>query len=181
MSTLAERRDNAHLTVDDLRRRISERERLQLIDVRSPGEFAAGHIPGAVNIPMEQAEARLADMSRHEPVVLVCQSGNRAGMTCEWLSKEHPEVLVLEGGTHAWVEAGEPVVRSTSTRWSLERQVRLTAGLLVLAGVVLSLTVNPAWLYLSGLVGLGLTFAGLTNVCGMAALFSVMPWNKAKV
>lgn len=166
------------ITLPDLRARLDAGESLQLIDVRSPGEYAAGHIPGAINLPMQEAESRIDDLSRRQPVVLVCQSGRRAGITCELLSAHHDDLLVLEGGTSAWIQAGLPVVSSTATRWSLERQVRLAAGLLVLIGTVLAVTVHPAWIYLGMFVGAGLTFAGLTNICGMAMLFAKMPWNR---
>ena len=168
------------ITVSELKQKISQGERLQLIDVRSSGEFSAGHIPQAVNMPMEQVEARLDDLQKAAPVVLICQSGNRASMTCEFLLPYRDDVMALEGGTSAWIEEGLPVIGSTAARWSLERQVRLVAGALVLTGAILSLTVNQAWVYLSLFVGAGLVFAGLTNICGMAAVFALMPWNKPK-
>lgn len=153
---------------------------VQLIDVRSPSEFAAEHVPQAANIPMDQIEARLDDIDPSVPVVLICQSGRRAEMTRELLRAHHEQLACLIGGTEAWKEAGLPTVRSSTVRWSLERQVRLTAGLLILAGTILSALVAPAWLYLAMFVGAGLTFAGLTNLCGMAALFALMPWNRPR-
>lgn len=149
----------------------------QLIDVRNPGEFAAGHIPGAINIPMDQIESRLEDL-HEEDVVLVCQSGRRAGMTCELIQAHHPKIKVLEGGTVAWQEAQRSIVSSTQTRWSLDRQVRLGAGLMVLIGVTLGFLVHPGWFGLAAFVGTGLTFAGLTDICGMAFLLAKLPWNK---
>lgn len=149
----------------------------QLVDVRSSSEFAAGHIPGAVNIPMDQIEARLGDLLPNLPVVLICQAGKRARMTARLLEPCQRPISVLEGGTSAWIQAGLPVITNVKTRWSLERQVRLGAGLLVLAGVVLTLTVNPAWLFLSAFIGLGLTFAGLTDLCPMAVMLEKMLWN----
>jgi rhodanese-related sulfurtransferase len=104
-----------------------------LVDVRSASEFSAGHIPGAVNIPMDQIEARIADLRPNVPLVLICQAGKRARITAELLALCGREIAVLEGGTSAWMQAGLPVVRSVKTRWSLDRQVRLGAGLLVLA------------------------------------------------
>jgi hypothetical protein len=98
-------------------------------------------------------------------------------MTAELLAPYQREIRVLEGGTSAWMQAGLPVVRSVKTRWSLERQVRLGAGLLVLVGVVLAFTVTMYWIFLSGFVGLGLTFAGLTDICLMGELLGKMPWN----
>ena len=149
----------------------------QLVDVRSSSEFASGHIPGAVNIPMNEIEARLDDLHPGLPIVLICQAGTRARITAGLLEPCRRQLAVLEGGTNAWMQAGFPVVTSVKTRWSLERQVRLGAGLLVLMGAVLAFTVNPAWLFLSAFVGLGLTFAGLTDFCPMGIMLGKMPWN----
>ncbi len=149
-----------------------------LVDVRSGSEFASGHVPGAVNIPMDQIEARLDDLGRDLPIVLVCQGGKRARMTARLLEPCQRQVAVLEGGTKAWIDSGFPVVTSVKTRWSLERQVRLGAGSLALTGVILALTVNPLWVLLCGFVGLGLTFAGVTDICAMGIMLEKMPWNK---
>lgn len=151
---------------------------VQLVDVRSGSEFASGHIPGTVNIPMDQIESRLDDLQSGVPIILVCQTGKRARMVAELLGPCRRQISVLEGGTRAWVQAGLPVVTSIKTRWSLERQVRLGAGVLVLAGVVLTFTVDANWLFLSAFVGLGLTFAGLTDICPMAEILAKMPWNR---
>jgi rhodanese-related sulfurtransferase len=151
---------------------------IQLIDVRSPAEFASGHVPGAVNIPMEQVESRLSDVAREGEVVLICEAGKRASITAEWLC-ERRDVTVLEGGTKAWRDANLPVVTCVACRWSLERQVRLAAGILILIGGLLAFTVSVNWLWLTLLVGGGLTMAGLTNFCPMAIFLSKLPWNKA--
>jgi rhodanese-related sulfurtransferase len=150
-----------------------------LVDVRSASEFASGHVPGAINIPMDQIESRLADLDPSRPLVLVCQSDKRARMTASLLAPCRLQISVLEGGTKAWAQARLPLVTSVKTRWSLERQVRLGAGLLVLIGVTLALTVNPRWLFLSGFIGLGLSFSGITDICPMAILLAWMPWNSA--
>jgi hypothetical protein len=130
-----------------------------------------------VNIPLEQIEARLDDLIADNALVLLCQGGQRACLAAELLAGHRKDVTVLEGGTKAWIAAGQPVVVSAKTRWSLERQVRLGAGLLVLTGVLLALLVNPAWIYLAGFVGLGLTIAGATDICAMGILLGKMPWN----
>jgi rhodanese-related sulfurtransferase len=150
----------------------------QYIDVRSATEFAAGHIPGAVNIPMEEIESRLGDLRSNRPTVLVCQAGMRAEIARSLLAGRVEELSVLTGGTDAGVEAGLPLVASTQTRWALERQVRLGAGLLVLSGVILGFLVNPAWYWLAGFVGGGLVFAGTTNYCAMGHLLALLPWNR---
>jgi rhodanese-related sulfurtransferase len=162
------------LTVVDLRSQPPAHA--QLVDVRSPSEFASGHIPGAVNIPMDQIESRLADLSAG-PIVLICQMGKRARMTANLLEPCQRQIAILEGGTAAWIQASLPVVTTVKTRWSLERQVRLGAGLLVLVGAMLALTVSARWLFLSAFIGLGLVFAGLTDICPMAEILGKLPWN----
>jgi rhodanese-related sulfurtransferase len=153
-------------------------ERFSLIDVRSPSEYATGHIPGAVNMPMEQVQSRLPDLEGEDAIVLVCQSGQRARMVAGLLEPCGKRLRILEGGTSAWVKAGLPVVATSVTRWSLERQVRFAAGLLVLTGIVLALTVSFYWIYLAGFVGLGLIFSGVSGLCPMGSLLGLMPWNR---
>ena len=165
-----------NITVDQLREQVAY---FQLIDVRSPSEFAAGHIPGAVNIPLEQVEGRVADLEADRQILLVCQSGMRAKLAAGMLKPCGKNVAVLEGGTVAWIKAGLPVVASVKTRWSLERQVRLGAGVLVFVGVILGVLISAKWLLLSGFVGMGLTFAGLTDICPMAMMLGKMPWNQS--
>lgn len=167
------------ITVRELARRVESDPELQLIDVRSPGEYAAGHVPRALNIPLEQVETRLEDLGSG-PIAVLCQSGRRAGMACELLRAHHDNLLLVEGGTSAWMESGLPLAASAASRWSLERQVRLIAGLLILTGTLLSLFVSQAWIGLAIFVGAGLTFAGLTNICGMAAILALLPWNRPK-
>ena len=159
---------------------VQARGSAQLIDICSPTEYASGHVPGAINIPMEQIGARIADLRIGSPVVLICKSGQRACAAAQLLRVSRTDVLVLDGGTRAWRESGGQIVVNTRTGWSLERQVRLGAGLLVLVGAVLSLVWNRGWIGVSAFVGLGLTFAGLTDICGMAFLLTKMPWNKAR-
>jgi rhodanese-related sulfurtransferase len=148
------------------------------VDVRSTTEFAAGHIPAAINIPMDEIESRIGDLRPESRTVLVCQAGKRAAMTRELLAGRVDDLYVLAGGTDAWKSAGLPLVASTRSRWALERQVRLGAGSLVLIGVLLGFLVNPAWFWLAGFVGCGLVFAGTTNFCAMAHLLALLPWNR---
>lgn len=155
-------------------------ERPQLVDVRSTSEFASGHIPGAINIPMQEIDSRRADLDTNQQIVLICQSGTRARIVAEWLKGSHANLSVLDGGTQAWRNAGKPVTVSAPSRWSLERQVRLAAGILVLIGTVLAVSVAPNWVYLAMFVGAGLTFAGATDICGMGLLLARMPWNRGK-
>lgn len=88
-------------------------------------------------------------------------------------------VVNVEGGTHAWTDAGLPVVRGKKAI-SLERQVRIGAGFLVVVGVVLGWLADAACASLAAFVGAGLVFAGVTDTCGMGRLLARMPWNRTK-
>jgi len=167
------------ITVEEAQQKQNGAQAAQWVDVRSESEFAAGHIPGAANIPLNELEARLGDISSDKPVLLICQSGKRAEIAAELLEKCRAEIVLLEGGTKAWSSAGLPLVQSVRTSWSLERQVRLIAGLLVVIGVALAVTVHPLFMGLAAFVGVGLTFAGATDICAMGMLLAKMPWNKS--
>ncbi len=158
----------------------AEGRRAQLVDVRSSTEFATAHLPGAINIPLEQIELRTADLETNAPVVLVCQGGTRSHMASALLAESGRDLVVLEGGTGAWLEAGYPAVRNTAARWALERQVRLIAGLLVAAGVLLAVAVSHWWLIVPAFVGCGLVFAGFSGLCPMGEALSRLPWNRPR-
>ena len=152
-----------------------------LIDVRTPAEFEAGHIPGAVNVPLDELEGSLDQLRRvlddHHDVVLVCRSGARAGQAQEALQAAGLTApTVLSGGIVDWEKTGGAVNRGRQS-WELERQVRLAAGSLVVAGILGS-TVTPRTKWLSGLVGGGLVFAAASNTCAMGMALAKMPWNK---
>ena len=164
------------LTIEELKKQRDEGSQTLLVDVRSGSEYGTGHVPGAVNVPLEQVESRLGDLGSL-PIVLICKSGKRARMAAGLLEPCLKSVAVLEGGTDAWRKEGLPLVTNLATRWSLERQVRLGAGLIALAGAVLALAIDIRWAYLSAFVGLGLTTAGLTDFCPMALVLGKMPWN----
>src|SRR6266568_1889070 len=168
------------ISVGQLNKELSRGRRPQMVDVRTASEYGAGHIPCTVNIPMDQFEARRKDLQWEDGVVLVCKAGSRAQIVAGWLG-ENASVRVLEGGTDAWIRNGLEVVTSAKTRWSLERQVRFGAGLMVLAGGALAVSGVHAGLWLAILIGAGLTFAGSTDICVMGIVLSKMPWNQARL
>jgi rhodanese-related sulfurtransferase len=152
-----------------------------LIDVRTPAEFEAGHIPGAVNLPLDELKGSLDQLRSvlddHHDVVLVCRSGGRAGQAQEALQTAGlTSPTVLSGGIVDWERTGGAVNRGRQS-WELERQVRLAAGSLVVAGILGS-TVAPKAKWLSGVVGSGLVFAAVSNTCAMGMALAKMPWNK---
>ena len=156
-------------------------KRVELIDVRTPAEFREVHIDFARNVPLERLDPRaLTEELRgvEGPVYVVGHSGGRGKQACERLAAAGLiEVVNVEGGTTAWVAAGLPVARGKKTI-SLERQVRIAAGSLVLIGVLLAIFVHPYLIGLSAFVGAGLVFAGITDTCGMGMLLARMPWNQ---
>jgi len=155
---------------------------LDIIDVRTPVEFREVHLDVARNVPLDQldpsAVMQAHNGSQEQPLYVICRSGSRGGKAREqFLQAGFTNVINIEGGTQACEQAGLPVVRGNKAI-SLERQVRIAAGFLVLLGAVLSWQVHPAFIGLSAFVGAGLMFAGITDTCGMGMMLARMPWNR---
>jgi len=155
---------------------------LNVIDVRTPAEFSRVHASGARSIPLDELDPLATAAQRgdaKDPIYVICQSGARAAKAIQSFQDAGvPNVYSIEGGTAAWEKMGLPVERGRSKVISLERQVRIGAGFLVLLGVVLATIVRPAFLSIPALVGAGLMFAGITDYCGMAIVLGKMPWNR---
>ncbi|MBX9790197.1 MAG: rhodanese-like domain-containing protein [Pirellulales bacterium] len=156
-------------------------EAIELVDVRTPVEFREVHVDFARNVPLDRLDAAQLAAARNgasQPLYVICRSGGRGKQACEKLvSAGGRQVVNVEGGTQAWVDAGLPVVRGQQAI-SLERQVRIAAGSLVLVGSLLGAFVSPYWIGLAAFVGAGLVFAGITDTCGMGMLLARMPWNQ---
>lgn len=151
---------------------------VDLIDVRTPVEFREVHVEFARNVPLDRLDAKQNGSGK--PLYVICRSGTRGKQACErLLSFGVTDVVNVEGGTLAWEQAGLPVIRGKKAI-SLERQVRIAAGTLVLVGSVLGAFVHPYWIGLAAFVGAGLAFAGVTDTCGMAMLLARMPWNQVR-
>ncbi len=154
----------------------------QVIDVREFSEFNSERIADAQLMPLSNFEKHADEIDHTKPVYIMCRSGNRAKNAAEKLaSKGFTDIHVIEGGMVAWAGANLPVVKGESKVWSLERQVRFTAGMFVLAGVILALFVSSYFLLFSALVGAGLMFSAATDTCAMGTVLAKMPWNKAPV
>lgn len=155
---------------------------IELIDVRTPVEFREVHVEFARNVPLDRLDPKAIQADRNgtadQPLYVVCRSGSRGKQACEkFMAAGVANVVNVEGGTAACEAAGLPVVRGKKAM-SLERQVRIAAGFLVLVGAVLALTVHPYFAGLSAFVGAGLMFAGITDTCGMGMILARMPWNQ---
>ena len=153
-----------------------------LLDVRSPAEFRSGRVQGAVNLPLERVEVAtvraLLQGREQATVLLLCASGGRARTAAQRLANSGLKTLVVQGGTNSCAQAGLPMDKDAGGAISVERQVRIAAGSLVLTGVVLGTWVHPGFYGLSGFIGAGLVFAGITDWCGMGLLLASAPWNK---
>ncbi|MEI6322200.1 MAG: rhodanese-like domain-containing protein [bacterium] len=154
-----------------------------LLDVRTRAEFRSVHATGAKNIPLETiVPTKLSldtTLPQEVPICLLCEKGGRATVAAgHFLAAGFSNVLVVQGGTQAWIAAGLPVFKGESAVISIERQVRIGAGSLVLLGVILSIFVNPYFIILPIFVGAGLIFAGVTDWCGMGLLLARAPWNR---
>jgi rhodanese-related sulfurtransferase len=156
-----------------------------ILDVRTAAEVKAAALPDCLHIPLhELTSARLAaELAKSGKngahIYLLCQAGRRAEMAADQLKGQiNAELYVIEGGINSLKESNIPLQLKQTKSISLERQVRITAGVLVLIGAALGTWVNPGFYGLSAFVGAGLTFAGITDTCMMGMLIAKMPWNK---
>lgn len=153
----------------------------EVIDVREPAEYAAEKIKGSKNIPLSNLKEMKSEISKDKEIYLICRSGNRACGAAEQLQKDgYKKIVVVEGGLEACKRAGIPVEAGPVTVWSLDRQVRFTAGAAVLAGLALAWLIHPAFITLSVFIASGLIFSAVTDTCGMAMMLAKMPWNRTR-
>jgi rhodanese-related sulfurtransferase len=153
------------LTVKNL----TEKQQVHLIDVREPSEYAAEHIPGAQLLPLSQFQPEQVPFQPHTKVVLYCQSGNRSHQAAQ---------ILVNAGITAWKQSNYATKINKNAPISLMRQVQIVAGSLVLTGTILGAFISPWFLILTGFVGAGLVFAGVTNTCAMARLLAKLPYNQ---
>ncbi len=153
--------------------------KFHLIDIRDADEFAREHIPGAVSLPLSRVEQADVKLEAGRTAVFHCKSGMRTEANCAKLAaRVDGDALILDGGLDAWKKSGLPVKDDANAPLPMNRQVQITAGSLVLAGALIGTFVHPAGHALSGFIGAGLIFAGVSGWCGMANVLAVMPWNK---
>ena len=158
---------------------VLENGEIHLVDVREQMEFAGGRVSGANLIPLGELEERHEELDHSKPIYVMCRTGRRsAEAQSKLLALGFTNVVNVVGGIEAWKKEQLPVERDEHAPWSIERQVRFTAGVLILTGVLLSLFVHPYFVALSGLIGFGLAFTAAIDWCGMGLLIAKMPWNK---
>ncbi len=163
-------------------KQLMEEDRALLIDVREKNEFAAEHIPGAKLMPLSHFHPGKISNEAHRKIVLQCKSGNRSAKAADKMfAAGFKEVIHLKGGLPTWKNAGYPTQMNKKAPISMFRQVQIVAGSLVFLGTVLGAFVSPWFLILSGFVGAGLVFAGITDTCAMALLLAKLPYNQPEV
>ena len=164
----------------ELKSWIESGEEVAVLDVRSAAEFAAEHIDGAYNVPVDLVADHAQDIAAAlgGKVALICRSGARASRAQESLSAAGTDnAYVVDGTVDDFEKAGGAVVRGSST-WAMDRQVRMVAGSLVVLGTLGGTLVSPKLRLVSGGVGAGLAWSALSNTCAMANVLSKMPWNQ---
>ncbi|MFJ3877088.1 rhodanese-like domain-containing protein [Streptomyces sp. NPDC090077] len=167
--------------VSEAQQRLGE---LAVVDVRTPAEFATGHLPDALNVPFDRiarSAPELRKAAADKSLLVVCSSGARSDKAVTELAVHGIPASGLTGGTRAWAAAGHRLERPAGPAravWAMERQVRFTAGGLVLTGLLLGLLVHPAVQLLSAAVAAGLVFSAVTDTCGLAVLLGRLPFNR---
>jgi rhodanese-related sulfurtransferase len=168
------------LTPPQVRERLNA-GRAILVDIREADEFARSHIIGAQSQPLSTWEKAHLSVNPDADVIFTCRSGMRTAGACDRLAaRVSGDAFVLEGGLDAWAKAGLVVATNADAPMEIMRQVQIAAGSLVLIGVVLGFLVSPIWFGISGFVGAGLTFAGISGFCGMARVLMLAPWNRVR-
>lgn len=156
-----------------------------IVDVRTGAEVKSVYLAGCLHIPLHELTAerlnREIETAQKDPetIYLLCQSGQRSELAANQLKgKIAGKLVIVDDGINGMKQVNIPLQTSAQQTVSLERQVRITAGILVVLGTILGALVNPIYYGLSAFVGAGLTFAGITNTCGMGMLIARMPWNR---
>jgi rhodanese-related sulfurtransferase len=168
------------ITPEDLKNKMDQ-EDLLLVDVREKDEHDFEHIEGDMLIPLSELTANKLPHT-DKTIVFYCRSGMRSQSAYLKIlaDNEHLVAYSLKGGIEGWKACQLPVVKNKKSI-PIIRQVMIVAGFLSFTGVVLGKSYDESFYYLSGFVGLGLMFAGITGWCGMAIILGKMPWNRCEI
>lgn len=162
----------------EVRRMIAEGE-ARLIDVRDARERHRCSIPGSASLPLADCQADRIDCESGPMPVFHCRAGGRSFKALQRMhAGGKTRAAHMRGGIEAWIAAGLPVIEDKRAPLSPMQQTQVLMGALVLVGVVLGAFWSAWALILSGFIGSGMIFAGLTGNCAMANLLGAMPWNR---
>lgn len=153
-----------------------------LIDIRDGDAHRRARIPGSRCVPLAELHGWTADAQSGGTLIFHCQAGLRTRTSAPALAAAagDRDACVLDGGIEGWTRAGLAIQRAPGSVLDIGRQVQIVVGGLALAGSLLAATVSPWFLLLSGAVGAGLLFAGISGVCGLALGLARMPWNRPR-
>jgi glyoxylase-like metal-dependent hydrolase (beta-lactamase superfamily II)/rhodanese-related sulfurtransferase len=153
--------------------------KVKFLDVRSALEFAQEHIKDSVNVPLDILSVKISELSATgNNYIALCRTGNRSPMAADMLIQSGLHgTKVMEGGMTSWQKVKLPVIKGEGGI-SLERQVRIIAGSLVLLGTLFGWFFHWAFIFIPVFVSCGLIYAGLTDNCMMGMLLMRLPYNK---
>jgi len=167
------------INVNDLQKIMKTNKDIKIVDVRTLSEKNNIYIDGTHHIPSEKISDHINDLKSEEPTYIVCASGNRSQQVCRKLTESGlKNIINVEGGMQSWIDQGLPVIKAAKQTMPIIRQVMTVAGILIMLGVACSIAFDSRFIFLSGGVGLGLFYAGVSGNCYMAKLLGYMPWNK---
>jgi len=145
-----------------------------LLDVREYPEWLESHVPGATLVPLGALQSDPQRGALAPEVLTLCRSGKRATEAAQTLTDAGVvKAFVVKGGIEEWKAAGLATQKAEGGPISIERQVRIGAGALVLLGLLV-----PRLRAVSWFVPCGLIFAGITDFCGMGQALAKAPWNQ---
>ncbi len=168
------------ISVQELQKHLlkADSSKTLLIDVRTPGEFRGASIIGAKNITNTEINQHLDELKKYETVFVHCASGGRSSSCCLKLESQGlNNVVNVKGGINEWKSAGFAILDGKGSI-PVIRQVHIIASTLILLSVILAKTIHPDFVYLAGIVSLGLGASGVFNTCLMANVLEKMPWNR---
>lgn len=179
-STLTQAHPPIDLQPAELKAQIAQGDAV-LIDVREPFEHRAEWVEGAVLMPLDTLDPEaIRQRFPGKQIIFHCAGGKRSAKACAAFAQGQSDPTYhLAGGIEAWKQAGLPTLSPKAGPIPVMRQVQITAGALVVLGLVLGHFVAEPFYLLSVFIGCGLIFAGLSGWCGMAKLLAKMPWNKS--
>lgn len=170
-----------HCDAKELHEVMKDGQSIQIVDVREMPEYAADRISASANVPLSQLKSHADRVSRERPIFLVCESDSRANQAGrKFEAMGFNDLTVLKGGLNSWRKESYPLETGQAAVWAMDRQVRFTAGLVILWGIIFSYLIHPLFVLISIFIGAGLVFSAVTDWCGMAILLGKMPWNRVQ-
>lgn len=167
-------------SVESMRAKLVSREAHQtFVDVRTSGEFKSSRIEGVENIPLSELERHISKLNQFEEIYVSCHNGMRTRQAVQKLQSRGLNAIAVEGGIVAWRKAGYPIQQAQGFNLSLQRQVQIIVGSLIIMGTGLGLLIDIRFVWVALVMGAGLLYTGLSGSCMMAMMLEHMPWNRA--